>query len=373
MSRQLTIAAILIWATAIARGGPYTETGVNGYIDPATWRHADPLEPEAILNPIFRGWATQVVEYLPADKTWSGLGVWNDPDKALGPATGSNFDIVSLGELERQEIEQGSPAGRITLAFGDPCLPADGRAIRNGKGYDFAVFENAFISGMTTGLGSLEGQMLAELASVEVSSNGRDFIRFPAVSLTSAAVGRYGTIEVSNIYNLAGKHPNANGVCTGTPFDLDELANHPDVLSGLVDINDIRYVRIVDVPGSGDFLDDAAGHIDPNTGPAWAYYPANHPIYDMWPTQGSGGFDLEAIGVLHEQQYSADINLDGGVDCQDLMLFARAWQSRFGQERWNGRCDISRRKDLFIDSSDFAVFAGQWRHVERWRAGFKDD
>ena len=368
MVRQSAAAFFLLLAAAAARAGPYTETGVNGYIDPATWRHADPLGPNAVLNPLFRGWATAVLEYAPSDQAWSGPGVWNDPTKALGPATGQNFDIVSLGELNREEIDQGDWPGHITLVFGDPCDPNDRNGIRNDQGYDFAVFENAFVSKLATPLGSFEGQMIAELAYVEVSTDGRTFARFPSVSLTPKPVGVYGTIEISNVYNLAGKHPNANGVCTGTPFDLEELKDHPDIVSGLVDLNDIRYVRIVDIPGSGDFLDDATSRIDPNTWPQWGPYAERHPIYDCWPTWGSGGFDLEAVGVLHEQQYSADINLDGRVDLLDLMLLSSAWHGHFDQEPWIERCDLARPGDLFIDARDFAVFAMQWRAIESWRA-----
>lgn len=370
--RTMTWFLVVAGATAV-QAGPYPETGINGYVDVATRRHADPLDPNALPNPIFRGWATGVAEYAPADEIWSGPGVWNDPNKALGPATGHNFDIVSLGELDAAEIALGLPPGHITLGLVDPCEADDAMVIRNGRGYDFAVFENGFISQSSTAMGSRQGQMIAELAYVEVSSNGRDFARFPSVSLTGAPTGPYGTAEVSDIHNLAGKHPNANGACTGTPFDLQELADHPHVVSGAVDLNDIRYVRIVDVPGNGDFRDAATMHVAPETWPEWANYVEDHPIYDAWPTFGSGGFDLEAIGILHEQQYSADINLDGIVDSGDLMLLAAAWQSHFGQERWNARCDLSPQKDLIINGADFATFAAQWRHIELWRAQYKDE
>lgn len=350
------------------QGGPYVEPGVNGYIDPATWRQADPLAPQAVLNPIFRGWAAKVVEYSPADGTLAAA--WKDPSRALGPATGQNTDIVSLGELTRQDLDQGRAPGSITLAFGGPDALRDGDAIRNGKGYDFVVFENGFTSQATTAAGSRQDQMLAELAYVEVSTNGRDFARFPCVSLASGPVGAYGTIEMSNVHNLAGKHLNAGGICTGTPFDLAELASHPAVVSGTVDLNDIRYVRIVDIPGSGDFYDEAAACIAPGTGPQWAHYTANHPVYDMWPTWGSGGFDLEAVGVLREQELSADINLDGIVDDLDLAALNSAWHCRFGDEHWNGRCDLAEPRDLCIDDRDLAVVQAQWGHVERWRAEF---
>jgi hypothetical protein len=372
-SRVSGILVLSIVFGCLAYAGPYGQLGVNGFIDPDTWRHAGPAEPNAALNPVFRGWATSVVEYVPADQVWSGPGVWNDPNKALGPATGRNSDIVSLGELETSEIAAAVPPGSITLGFGDPADPNDAGAIADRQGYDFVVFENAFVSRLTTPGGSLGGQMMAELAYVEVSSNGLDFARFASISLTPEPVGAYGTIEVSNVRNLAGKHANAYGVCTSTPFDLSDLADHPDVVSGLVDVNAIRHVRIVDVPGSGDYCDRASEHIDPGTYPMWAGYPEDHAIFDAWPTRGSGGFDLEAVGVLHEQEYAADINLDGRVDLADLAMMASAWRTHFGQDGWIARCDLAQPKNRIVDARDFAVLAAQWRQTEAWRAAFEGE
>ncbi len=353
-------------AAPTAPGKPFrSDAAINGYLDPLSGAHASGQDPNAILNPIFRGWAEGVVEYHPADDVWSGT--WDHPDKALGPATGDPLDIVSLGELTQQEIDAGKLPGRITLIFGDPNNPNDHRAIRNGKGADFAVFENGIVSQITTVNGSVQGQLLAELAYVEVSSNGRDFARFPSVALTPGRVGAYGTTDMGSLHNLAGKHPNAGGICTATAFDVDDLAAHPDVLSGKVDPNAIHYVRLVDIPGNGSFFDDAKSHLDPNTWPAWANYGGVHPIFDQWPTWGSGGFDLEAVGVLNEQQYEADINLDGIVGARDLDLMTSAWNSRFGDARWIARCDLARPPDLFIDGRDLDVLASQWGAVESWR------
>jgi len=347
----------LIHDSAFVYAETYTEAGVNGYINPDNnWQHADPQDPNAVINPIFRGWATEVVSYQPAP----GLDPqWTDPNMALGPVTGSNVDIVSLGDLSRQQIDQGMSPGQITLYFDE--------TIRQGKGYDFVVFENGFVSDANWSTGSIAGQMLAELGYVEVSSNGNDFVRFPAVSLTGEVAGGYVTIEISKIYNLAGKHPNAYGICTGTPFDLKEIAEDPKVVSGLVDVNDIRYVRIVDIPGSGDFTDAAMLSIDPGTWPAWDFYQNNLPIYDAWVTYGSGGFDLEAIGVLKEQKYSADIDLNGVVDVFDFELFISALDSHFGQPNWIAKCDLAEPKDLVIDLADFAILVAQWLKTEQWR------
>ncbi len=348
-------------------GRPFdSEAGINGYVDAPTRLHADPLDPNAILNPIFQGWATGVADYAPSDDSWSGP--WNDPNKALGPVTGDHFDIVSLGELSLAEIDNGDRPGHVTLAFVDPCDPNGAAIIRNIKGYDFAVFENGIISQSTTVNGSLQGQLLAELGHIEVSSNGVDFARFPSVSLTAAQVGAYGTIAPGDIHNLAGKYPNANGICIGTPFDLNDLLYHPSVIAGLVDLDNITYVRIVDIPGSGDFFDEAPDCIDPNTQPDWRPYANAHPIYDQWPTYGSGGFDLEAVGVLRPQEHEADINLDGLVDADDLDLMISCFKSRFGQSNWIGRCDLAQPKDMVIDEQDLAAFASQWGQVETWRA-----
>jgi hypothetical protein len=357
--RIFVVQVIALVMAVFAYAGPYTEPGVNGYVG-EDGRHADPADANAVINPIFRGWATSVFSYAPAP----GLSaVWADPNKALGEAVGDNLDVVSLGDVNQGQIAEGVPAGQITLTFSEP--------FRDCNGYDFVVFENGLVSNYNTSGGSIKGQMFAELGYVEVSSNGVDFVRFPSVSLTAGLVGMYGTIEISDVYNLAGKHPNGEGVCTGTPFDLSEIAREEDVVSGVVDINNISYVRIVDIPGSGDFEDEAVKYIEASSRPAWDYYANNHPIYDAWLTLESGGIDLEAVGVLEEQNYSADINLDGKVDIFDFVLFSSAWGSHFGQVNWIGRCDLAEPKDYVIDSFDLAVFCVQWLKVEAWR-GIKD-
>jgi hypothetical protein len=174
--------------------------------------------------------------------------------------------------------------GSITLGFGN-------RVIQNGAGADFAVFENAFALGGPTSL-------LAELAYVEVSSNGVDFLRFPAVSLNTAPTGVSGSFQgydATNIHNLAGKHVAG----WGTPFDLDTLTTLPEVLSGSVDLHAISYVRLVDVVGTGA-LDDGLG--SPLAGVARDSL--GNSILDNWLTYDSAGFDYlgtnaGAVGLVN--------------------------------------------------------------------------
>jgi len=218
-----------------AAAGPFDEPGV------------DPLEIQA--------WATEVVEVVrgPMDVAQPGLGLasFGIPENALGSATGSSFDVVSLGD-----------GGLVTLFVES--------GIGDGPGDDLAVWENGFFA---------PGGLFAELAFVEVSSNGVDFVRFDAESLRTAPVAGGDVIDPSDDRNLAGDQP----IELGTGFDLSELQQTPLVQAALLDLDDVHYVRVVDVIGNGSAFDSEG----------W-------PIYDPYPTAfASGGFDLEAIGVIH--------------------------------------------------------------------------
>lgn len=178
----------------------------------------------------------------------------------------------SLGDLTAEEIGTGVMPGYSTVSF-----PT---GIGNGSGADFAVFENGFSFG-PAGRG-----LFAEYAYVDVSSNGSDFARFPSISLNAGPLsgsGSFASFDSTGIYNLAGKH--AAGY--GTPFDLLELSNDPLVAGGLLDLNNVQYVRLFDIPGNGAFQDSLG-----------------NPIYDNWLTTRSGGFDFRlgvglGVGVIN--------------------------------------------------------------------------
>ncbi len=184
------------------------------------------------------------------------LGYTNvgDSSLAIGPA-GTN-GVVSLGD-----------GGVAILEFSSPIM--------DGNGPDFAVFENGF------------DNLFLELAFVEVSSDGIHFFRFPAISNTDTTIQTdgFGLTDASKLHNLAGKYRAEYG----TPFDLSDLTN-----DALLNKQAISHVKVIDVVGS---IQNQYCSRDAN----------NHKINDPWPTGwGNGGFDLDAVGVIHQQTVGID-------------------------------------------------------------------
>lgn len=184
---------------------------------------------------------------------------YGDESMAIGPASTNTQRAVSLGD-----------GGTATLTFEYP--------ICNGAGPDFAVFENPF------------NNNFLELGFVEVSTDGERYVRFPSISLTQteSQVGTNGYLDPTCINNLAGKYK----VGYGTPFDLEQLRD-----STGIDINNIVYVRIVDVVGTID--------------PQYARYDVyGHMVNDPYPTSdiiwASGGFDLTGVAVIHDRRTLKD-------------------------------------------------------------------
>jgi hypothetical protein len=258
MTRLTPMFALLpLTVCGLAVAGPYPS-----FNDPAGY----------VLPNQIRAWAAGVEDYSPAPGVDAAS---SNPAQGLGPADGQ---LVALGDLDAAQIAAEIEPGSITLTFNTPIV--------DGPGADFAVFENA-------GTFFTDPYIFAELAYVEVSSDGRVFARFPSTSLNVepddngvldanellVPFGRnFAGLDTTNVDNLAGAHPQG----FGTPFDLLELVDVPVVRRFLVDLGNIRYVRLVDIPGSGDF-DDELGN----------------PILDTWLTVGGGGFDLDAVGIIN--------------------------------------------------------------------------
>lgn len=237
-----------------------------------------PVDSIPAADPRFVLWAASAevnrgptdIAYTGENQTYPTFGSESSATGAADVVFGNNgnpFPVISLGD-----------GGSATLTFASP--------ISDIPGPDFAVFENAFNSSFL------------ELAHVEVSSDGVNFLRFPSISLTqtSTQIPGFGALDSTNLFNLAGKAPGGSG----TPFDLAQLRRH----GPLLDINRITHVRVIDVVGSLSLnhrtIDSLGNAInDP--------YPTDHEF---------GGFDLDAVGAFSPvittySAWTASRNLSG--------------------------------------------------------------
>lgn len=199
----------------------------------------------------------------------TGCAIERGPQNIARPANGLasyGSDTDALGKADNMVASLGD-GGIAVLTFNSPIF--------NGEGPDFAVFENGFSYDTDPSLYFLE------LAFVEVSSDGENYFRFPAISAvqTEDQVGSFDGLKPEWVHNFAGKYE----AFYGTPFDLDDLEDN-----ALLDKNKITHVRLVDVVGSikPEYATvDSEGNV----------------VNDPWPTAfNSCGFDLDAVGVIHD-------------------------------------------------------------------------
>lgn len=308
MFKTLSFVAVLVSMAVSAAAGPYSR-----YSDDPDNAHDPPI---ANTDPRIVEWADSVVDYSPAP----GVGVFTNMEGDQFPELGFANPTTGIGSLgDLYGLNNAPVVGQEPPPYSGATQPYDGnpndmtdeygfagidspgsitvgfpRAIRNGDGPDFAVFENGsdFDDIPNTSL-------MAELAYVEVLTDGKNFARFDAISLNTNYIDATwgtgsGSIDETNVYNLAGKHLKG----WGTPFDLSELETNLLVVNDLLKLDDIQYVRLVDVPGINDvnIYTDSLGN----------------GILDAWVTIGSGGFDFrlsEGVAVLNAVPEPGSITL----------------------------------------------------------------
>jgi hypothetical protein len=231
------------------------------YLPILTWAQFPPPAGQPGSTAIFRD-SSIIINWAKTCSIHLGYIDITDTNQTYGGSNKANYGIASdaLGESDDHVVSLGD-GGIATLTFDPP--------ISNGIGFDFTVFENGL------------NDVFLELGFVEVSSDGFRFVRFSSTSMTpeSPQIGTFGFLDATRINNLAGKYR----IFFGTPFDLEELTDS----SGL-DIMHITHVRIIDVVGCV-------------TSSYTTFDSFGHKINDPWPTRfHTGGFDLDAVGVIHE-------------------------------------------------------------------------
>jgi hypothetical protein len=181
-------------------------------------------------------WIDVVRAFAPG--TFAGFGQQNMPWVVLGPpvpggVSRGSTDVVSLGN-----------GGSIEVLFRD-------NLVVDGPGADLVIFENAFH------IGSPSGDVFTEFAFVEVSTDGREWHRFPFDG--ESGVGLAGATPV--LLEPADPLDPAAG---GDRFDIGDLG-----------LDFVRYVRLID---AGAEIDDVGNHVAPAS---------------------QGGFDLDAAAALN--------------------------------------------------------------------------
>ncbi len=209
-----------------------------------------------------RGWIDTVFAFDPGrgqsfGREYFPANVFGPPDTAARPErpSASPRQILSLGM-----------GGEIVVGFRE-------RAVVNGPGPDFVVFENAFRTP--------SGKVFAEPAIVSVSRDGISWHQFPWDSLTLQGCAGLTPTNGAAVDLL---DPTADG--GGDWFDLETLG-----------IDTIRYIRISDITG-------------------WLAARPEHPFWD--PTLS--GFDLDAVGSRYLVQLSSHNTPNSFVHRRHLIL-----------------------------------------------------
>jgi len=181
---------------------------------------------------------------------------------SVNPGSGASGDpILGLGAPIGLGLLNGS-TDVYTLGVGGSVTYEMDSSVVNAAGADLIVCENPFfVIGTVTSF--------AEAMFVEVSTNGTDFARFP-----SSYVGDVGPfppfsgVPPSWYSGFAGIMPVFGNLFVGIDpldavaaggdaFDLAELVDHPLVRDEKVDLDEINYVRLLDIQ-SGVEMDSSS-------------------------------------------------------------------------------------------------------------------
>jgi hypothetical protein len=256
------------------------------------------------------GWATGWLNYIQPDPSSGGYCHDNagQSDSISNAVPGAPTDFTMNGTTKHVlALGHGSS---ITVTFGGP--------IPNGPGWNFAVFENSFLD-MSSALAGRGGGtnyvyfnsgtnlvpvargynfIWTKLAFVDVSSDDTNWARFPATYLNTDLLFQ-ATVSDSPEHWLSQDATMINGLAGttalqyGEPFSLSVLTNNPNVLSGAVNLNNIRYIRLTDVIGNGSTTDQFGNAIYS------PYYDGTKlPNLVAAPDSATDGFCLRGVATL---------------------------------------------------------------------------
>lgn len=200
--------------------------------------------------------------------TGAGFGQAYFPGNVLAPPNGnSNPNTPNFSEQDLLSLGDG---GRITLRFVN-------NRIVDGPGPDFIVFENPLQP-----VGE-PNQSFSEVAVVEVSDDGQNWVAFPFDYIPPGTTGSL--LDMANYVGFAGVRPVLSSPGNGiTPFDPALAGGDPFDLAD-IGIPSVRYVRLID---TGSTTTDAQGDVVMDPGNIFSF-------------EGTAGFDLDAVAAIHSE------------------------------------------------------------------------
>lgn len=231
--------------------------------------------------------ADAVVEFAPGD--FAGFGQGFLPNNVLGQPEGG--DTTFTPQDQESELLSLGHGGSITLQFID-------NAIVDGPGVDFLVFENVLVN-------TVDSNPFVEVATIEVSENGTDFVAFPFDMVPPdppTPPATLPTITASNFpLGFAGVSPTLTNSTNGVDPTDPNVAGGDGFDLADVGLSTVRYVRITDggLQGTATQRTDDDGDVIVDDGD---FPPLN--------TGTSAGFDLDAVVAVNSEATTAASHWD---------------------------------------------------------------
>ncbi|MEI6085718.1 MAG: hypothetical protein WCS70_15650 [Verrucomicrobiota bacterium] len=288
------------------------------------------------------GWATGWQDYIRPNP--AGGGYCHNNSNQL-----DSIDNAILGAPTDFTLN-GTTKHVLALGHGASITVSFGRAIPYRAGWNFAVFNNSFPSaapalaergGGTNYVYYQSGTNLVPVvrgnnflwckpAFVDASSDALNWARFPVTYLNTDVLfqatvadnsAHWLSQDATMLDGLAGKM----ALQYGTPFALAALTNHPNVVNGSVNLDNIRYIRLTDVIGDGSTVDQYG---NPIYSP---YFDGTQlPALVATPDSSTDGFALRGVAILETPVPTIDaawmvqpnflINISGLVSGQAYTL-----------------------------------------------------
>lgn len=130
---------------------------------------------------------------------------------------------------------------------------------------------------------------------------------------------------------------------------------------------DLQYFSTFDYWSLGKmYLEGSSGVVvDSTSNPCESYYLSGSTWLDLYEFDNTANFCIKALAM----NVMTDFNQDGITDSADFAMFASAWLTNSGDDRWNP--DYDANLDDTIDIQDLAIFTQHWlkdtRLLAYWR------